>query len=210
MGAGVGLADIPTNGITTVTAADMDFGATLGCTVKLIAFAQQHDGNLYLSVTPTMVPLDHALAHVNGATNAVFVHGDPCGQLVVQGAGAGGPETASAVVGDVVELARLGGHRQNGETDVSSGPKPVSAAGVARRHYVRMQVTDQPGVLAAVASAFSQQHISIEQVLQMHDDDNSATLVLTTHPATGTAIITAVDSCEMTDVSVMPILDGAS
>jgi homoserine dehydrogenase len=176
--------DIPREGITSVTAADITAAHELGYEVKLLAVAEHNEDSISARVHPAMLPRTHPLAAVRDVFNAIFVEGENVGELMFLGRGAGGAPTASAVASDVVEIAR---------NIVSGGRSPLSA-GYARaakitpaddalvRYYLVLSVADQPGVLATVAGVFAHHGISISSVRQEGPGDQ-ATLVLITHAA---------------------------
>lgn len=176
--------DVHCEGITEVTAADVAFARDLGFAVKLLAVCELLDGDeLSVRVHPTMVPLDHPLAAVDGAFNAVFVEGASCGELMLYGRGAGGRPTASAVLGDLVEVARS--MRRGGTPDVPLAPKvrprrPLAA--IASAFYLTIDVADRPGVLAEVTAIFGRHGVSIRSMEQL-DLAGEARLVFVTHVA---------------------------
>ncbi|MCW2949904.1 MAG: hom [Thermoleophilia bacterium] len=209
-GTTVDVEHVRATGISGVRAADVAHAALLGCRIRLIGRAERvvegGSATVLLDVTPVLVPISHPLATIVGATNAVLVDGAPFGRLVVQGAGAGGPETASALAGDLVSV--MGSEPSFLTTDPHVAMLPVASRDARRdRHYVRMQVVDRPGVLATVAGALAALDISIERVLQQASGDGHATLVLTTHPCTPGALETALAGVASTDRTVLPLLD---
>jgi homoserine dehydrogenase len=176
-------ADVHREGITEVTAADIASAKTLGRIVKLLAICERSDSGVSVRVHPAMIPRSHPLAAVGGAYNAVFVEAQSAGQLMFYGAGAGGTPTASAVLGDVVAVARnrLAGTRG---TELSTYAElPVLPMGdTLTRYHVSLDVDDRPGVLAPVAEAFARHDVSIEAVRQTSRGDE-ALLVIVTHEA---------------------------
>jgi homoserine dehydrogenase len=191
-------ADVYREGIGAVSAADMASAKAMGCTVKLLAICERirDDGAEAVSVRvhPAMIPRTHPLAGVGDAFNAVFVEAEAAGSLMFYGRGAGGAPTASAVLGDVVAVARnrVSGSRGAGESAYAA--LPVQAMGrTATRYHVALDVADQPGVLAAVAQAFADNDVSIQTVRQEGRGD-AATLVLVTHTATDDALRKTVDA----------------
>ena len=212
-GTTVDVDDVRATGITGVTADDVAHAAVLGCRIKLIARAERitaagGGSSISLDVTPMLVPETHPLAAVGGATNAVLVDGAPFGRLVVQGAGAGGPETASALAGDLVSV--LGSEPSFLTRDPHVAHLPVAPRDAREeRHYVRMRVADQPGVLAAVAGALAGTGVSIERVLQQRAADGEATLVITTHPCAPGDLDAALANVTSSERSVLPMLDDA-
>ena len=180
----VAVEDVYREGIASVTQDDIKAAHDLGYEVKLIALADFHDGLVSARVYPAMLPKTHPLSSVRDVFNAVFVEGREAGELMFYGRGAGGAPTASAIVGDVVEIARSVGA---GTTMVHSAHVRGAAAmrprvEVRTRYYMVLSVLDQPGVLAAVAGAFAAHEVSIASVRQEGSGDR-ATLVLVTHVA---------------------------
>jgi homoserine dehydrogenase len=176
-------ADVHREGITEVTAADIASAKTLGRIVKLLAICERSDSGVSVRVHPAMIQRTHPLAAVGGAYNAVFVEAQSAGQLMFYGAGAGGTPTASAVLGDVVAVARnrLAGIR--GPELSTYAELPVLPMGdTLTRYHVSLDVDDRPGVLAPVAEAFARHDVSIQAVRQTSRGDE-ALLVIVTHEA---------------------------
>jgi len=176
-------ADVHREGITEVTAADIASAKALGRIVKLLAICERSDSGVSVRVHPAMIPRTHPLATVGGAYNAVFVEAQSAGQLMFYGAGAGGTPTASAVLGDVVAVARnlLAGTR--GPELSTYAELPVLPMGdTLTRYHVSLDVDDRPGVLAPVAEAFARHDVSIQAVRQTSRGDE-ALLVIVTHEA---------------------------
>ena len=176
-------ADVHREGITEVTAADIASAKALGRIVKLLAICERSDSGVSVRVHPAMIPRSHPLAAVGGAYNAVFVEAQSAGQLMLYGAGAGGTPTASAVLGDVVAVARnrLAGTR--GPELSTYAELPVLPIGdTLTRYHVSLDVDDRPGVLAPVAEAFARHDVSIQAVRQTSMGDE-ALLVIVTHEA---------------------------
>ncbi|MDO5503311.1 MAG: homoserine dehydrogenase [Actinomycetia bacterium] len=191
-------------GITEVTAGDIAAAAAMDHVVKLLAICERtraDDGSEGLSVRvhPAMIPRSHPLGSVRDAYNAVFVEADAAGELMFYGKGAGGDPTASAVLGDLVAVARhrVGGGRGPGESAYADLPAlPMGAA--RTRYHIALDVVDRPGVLAQVATAFAEHDVSIEAVRQdVVSDDEGATraiLIVVTHTATDAALRATVDA----------------
>jgi homoserine dehydrogenase len=192
----VGAADVHREGITEVTAADVASAAEMGCVIKLLCLAERVDGAIGVRVHPAMIPRSHPLSAVSGAFNAVFVEADAAGQLMFYGAGAGGGPTASAVLGDIVAVARRriapgDGPRQTGLEAYADLPvRPIGE--VTTRYHVRLDVDDRPGVLATVAGVFARHDVSIATVHQT-GRGTDATLVIVTHHAPDAALAATVD-----------------
>ena len=179
-GTWVDVADIYTEGIEELTAVDMSFAAEFGFVVKLIAVCERTDAGVNARVHPAMVPRDHPLASIRGATNAVFIEGAAIGSLLFSGPGAGGDPTATAVLGDVIDAARetLAGAQVAPRIRFSPG-ETVPFTDILTRWYVRLQVDDQPGVLAKIASGFGAENVSIRSVWQEGVDEGAALIVVT-------------------------------
>jgi homoserine dehydrogenase len=190
--------DVYREGIGEVSAADMASAKAMGCTVKLLAICERtRDGagleHVAVRVHPAMIPRTHPLAGVGDAFNAVFVEAEAAGSLMFYGRGAGGAPTASAVLGDLVAVARnrVNGSRGAGESSYAAlAVQPMGE--VTTRYHVALDVSDQPGVLAAVAGTFAEHGVSIQTVRQEGRGD-AATLVLVTHSATDAALASTVD-----------------
>ena len=177
--------DVERQGISGVTARDISEARTLGYTLKLLAVAERWGDEVSARVHPAMVPETHPLAAVRDVFNAVFVEAQEVGELMFLGRGAGGPPTGSAVVGDIVEIARnlTNGARSWGCTCYRDRARILAREKTMSRYYVVLSVADQPGVLSAVAGAFAKHGVSIASVRQEGFGDE-ATLVLVTHSAT--------------------------
>jgi homoserine dehydrogenase len=191
-------ADVYREGISAVSATDVARAAEIGCTVKLLAICERVAGadgaedSVAVRVHPAMIPTTHPLAAVGGAFNAVFVEAEAAGELMFYGQGAGGEPTASAVLGDLVAVAR---NRLAG----AAGPGTTGYAGLAvrpmadtpTRYHVSLDVADRPGVLATVAHEFAANDVSIATVRQ-DGHGEAATLVIVTHRAPDAALAATV------------------
>jgi homoserine dehydrogenase len=180
-GVWVGPDQVYREGIDRLDAADLGFARQLGYTVKLLAAADEGPEGVVVRVHPTLIPRDHPLAAIRGATNAVFVEGPGVGELLFSGPGAGGEPTATAVLGDVIDAARelLAGAQV--APRIRFGERAVAEMHrLDTRWYIRLEVADAPGVLAAIAGAFGDSGVSIASVWQEGRGDD-ATLILVTH-----------------------------
>ncbi|HEY9474260.1 MAG TPA: homoserine dehydrogenase [Mycobacteriales bacterium] len=202
---GVTASDVHREGIAGVTAADIAGARAIGCTVKLLAICQRltdPDGGQSVSVRvhPAMIPRTHPLAGVTDAFNAVFVEADAAGQLMFYGRGAGGAPTASAVLGDLVAVAR---NRLSGASGAGHSAyadlRLRSMGETLTRYHVSLDVADRPGVLANVANAFAAHGVSISTVRQEGRGDD-ASLVLVTHTAPDAALSSTVEELAKLDV----------
>ena len=188
----VSTADVYRQGITAVTAADIVSARELGCVVKLLAICERADKGITVRVHPAMIPRAHPLASVRGAYNAVFVEAESAGQLMFYGAGAGGGPTASAVLGDLVVVARNRVAGIRGPDAPSYAELPVlPMAEALTQYHVALDVADRPGVLAPVAEAFARHGVSIKAVRQEGRAED-AYLVIVTHTAREAALAATV------------------
>jgi homoserine dehydrogenase len=212
----VGAADVHREGITGVTAADVASARQMGAVVKLLAICERGEGPdgveaVSVRVHPAMIPRSHPLAAVREAYNAVFVEAEAAGEIMFYGRGAGGQPTASAVLGDLVSVARnrVGGRPGPGESAYARLPvRPMGE--VPTRYHISLDVADRPGVLAQVAAAFAANDVSIEIVRQQqrHGSDGlvdavvgvdvvdgpRAALVVVTHTASDAALSATVEA----------------
>lgn len=193
-------ASVATSGITRLRAADIAQAAALGYVIRLIGMADAGPEGLFQRVQPQLVPVDHPLAHVDGATNAVVAEGNFSGRLLFQGAGAGDGPTASAVVADLIDIARStlsGGEVGNafsvpvGELDAMP---PAPTGHRIGRAYVRFMVRDRPGVLAEIAAALRDADVSIESLIQKGraGDPGEVMVALVTHEGPEGAVTDAM------------------
>ncbi|QPL05926.1 MULTISPECIES: homoserine dehydrogenase [Actinomyces] len=197
----VGIDDVLVEGIRSITAEDIREAHASGCELKLLAIAQRvalDDAaeGVSVRVHPALVPADHPLASVHGAFNAVLVEAESAGRLMFYGKGAGGAPTASAVLSDVVAAAA---HRVNGgqaPRESSYADLPVLGPEAAiTRYQIQLRVDDQPGSLAAVATAFAANAVSIDSVRQSaYVGGDQAVVTIVTHPAAVKRLNAAVEA----------------
>ncbi len=194
----VSAADVHREGIAAVSAADITAAKLLGRTVKLLAICErvtERDGSesVAVRVHPAMIPLSHPLASVGDAFNAVFVEADAAGQLMFYGRGAGGAPTASAVLGDLVAVARnrvIGGRAPRESAYAALPVRPMGQT--PTRYHISLDVADRAGVLAQVAAVFAEHDVSIAAVRQ-EGRSVDASLVIVTHAASDAALRSTVD-----------------
>src|SRR6478735_6292653 len=204
----VGASDVHREGIARVSAADIAAAHEIGCTVKLLAICERVPGvagngsrgdAVSVRVHPVMLPTSHPLAGVDGAYNAVYVEAEAAGRLMFYGPGAGGAPTASAVLGDLVAVARNRVAGGIGPRESAYAALPIQPMGqVLSRYHISLDVDDRAGVLAAVASAFADAGVSISTVRQEGQGggtagDGGASLVVVTHSAPDAALAGTVD-----------------
>ncbi|GLU50387.1 homoserine dehydrogenase [Nocardiopsis ansamitocini] len=187
-------ADVHREGITEVSAADIASAKAMGCVVKLLAICQRAEDKTSIGVRvhPVMLPREHPLANVAEAYNAVFVEAESAGRLMFYGAGAGGAPTASAVLGDLVAVARnrlANTSVAEGEEDTGLAVHPMGQT--ITSYHVSLDVADRPGVLASVADVFADHGVSIKNVRQEGSGED-AQLVLVSHTAPDAALSATV------------------
>lgn len=182
-GTRVSLDDVSVEGITNISSEDIAYATELGYVIKLLAVAKQESQGIVACVHPAFIPVQHPLAAVNDVFNAIYIKGDAVGEAMFYGRGAGEMPTASAVTGDIIDVAR----------DIKQGvssrvlctcledKKICSAEYSESPYYIRLLVEDKPGVLAAIAGAFGAQQVSLHSVIQKRKVNNCSELVLITY-----------------------------
>ena len=175
--------DVFTEGITKITAKDMRYAQEMGCNIKLLGIAKNTETGIEVKVHPTLIPEHHPLATVNDSFNAVFVHGDAVDDAMFYGRGAGALPTGSAVVGDIMDVARNMLFHCNGRIGCSCYKSlPIKQIGeTTSRYYIRMRLEDRAGTLAAMAGVFAENDASIAILLQKETIENDAEIVVVTH-----------------------------
>ncbi|WP_246633332.1 homoserine dehydrogenase [Pseudonocardia nigra] len=202
-------ADVHCEGIRSVSAADIAAAAEIGCVIKLLAICERTPADestpesVSARVYPAMIPATHPLAAVDGAFNAVFVEAEAAGQLMFYGQGAGGAPTASAVLGDLMAVARnrvIGGRGPRESAYASLPVRPMGT--VPTRYHVSLDVADRAGVLSAIAGEFAHHGVSIAAVRQTGGGNGGAAarLVVVTHGAPEAALAATVDVLTGLDV----------
>jgi homoserine dehydrogenase len=200
-------ADVYREGITEITPTDIASAHDIGCVIKLLAICQLSpsvagvaDRTVSVRVHPAMIPRSHPLASVGDAYNAVFVESMSAGRLMFYGPGAGGSPTASAVMGDLVTVARNRLRGAVGPGESSYAARPLSEIGnVMTRYHLSLQVADRAGVLQTIAHAFTEHDVSIETVRQ-NGRGADAQLVIVTHHARDAALSATVQALRRLDV----------
>ena len=186
--------DVYTEGISKITKEDFDWANRLNKTIKLVAQIDNGQEGFNARVYPVLVDSKHPLASIRGALNAVLVEGDNINQLVFSGPGAGAAPTASAIIGDVLSACHQMASNQTNWYPLrtpKTGDKAIKD--VNSSWFIRLSVKDEPGVLAAIASLFGENNVSIESVIQEGRGDN-AELVLVTHEAAEENLTSSIDS----------------
>jgi homoserine dehydrogenase len=198
--------DVPYEGIDGVHAEDLELARDLGFVVKLLGVARLGNGGISVRVHPALVPERHRLAAVMGPDNAVLLESGTVRQIMLVGPGAGGTETASAILADVLSIlgTAKGSFLQNALVDAGRpllGPDQTESA-----FYIRLRVMDRPGVLAQIATVFAEAGLSIRSVIQRGEGD-AARLVLVTHVGSESRMNAAVAAMrDMDDVRSEPVL----
>ena len=187
--------DVAANGIRHVLAADIAEAASLGYRVRLLGLAESGPAGLFQRVHPHLVPVDHPLAHVTGATNAVVAEGNFVGRLLFQGPGAGDGPTASAVVADLIDIARGEfGPAFAMPADSLVEQAPADTGDRRGRAYVRFTVADRVGVLAEIAAAMRDAGVSIESLMQRGAHaDGSVLVAIVTHEGPERSVAQALE-----------------
>jgi homoserine dehydrogenase len=193
-GARVVVGDVYREGIADITLDDIASARDLGYVVKLLAIAEDFDGEIAVRVHPAMVPVHHPLASVRDSFNAVFIEGDAVGELMLYGRGAGGAPTASAVLGDLVDAAKNLIEGRKGATIGTLALRPIRAIeDVESQFYLQMEVADRPGVLHAITGEFGSREVSVRSMQQRGIGDD-ARLIFVTHKAREADLRDAVEA----------------
>lgn len=181
----VDVGKVYSEGITRITSEDMQYADALGYVIKLLAIAKQINGSMLVRVHPAFVPKTHPLANVNDVFNGIFVKGSAVGEVMFYGPGAGSLAAGSAVVGDIIDIARNINSGSNARISCTCfDQRPMlSMDSVRCKNYIRVRTEDKPRVLASIATAFGDNNVSIESVLQKVLPDSKAEVVWLTHEA---------------------------
>ncbi len=196
--------DILIEGIQNITSADIAFAKEFEFSIKLLGIAKKVGNEIELRVHPVMIPDDKMIAKVDGVMNGISVIGDKVGETMFYGAGAGGDATASAVVANIIDIARrgkgspmLGFENQPGEKVTL-----MSKDDIKTKYYLRLEVADRPGTLAKIATILGNNSISIEAMMQKPLKNGSANLLLTTHISVERDILKAIVELENSGVII--------
>lgn len=187
-------------GIGSVTIEDINQAADIGYKIKLLGVAQMTGRGLEQRMSPCLVPDTSPLGQLQGGTNMVVLEGDAVGQIVLRGPGAGEGPTASAVMGDVMDIARGMRLSTFGQPAKTLRKARAARAAVPAPYYLRMQLIDKPGALAKVAHALGEAGISIDRMRQYDHKDSSAPVLIVTHKTTRTALDDALIDFKSTGV----------
>jgi len=200
-------------GISSIEQADIRYAEELGYRLKLLGITKRRPDGIELRVHPTLVPTNRLIANVEGVMNAVMVDGDAVGQTLYYGAGAGSQPTASAVIADLVDVARLitadPEHRVPHlafQPDQLADVPMLPIDDVTSAYYLRLRVADKPGVLAEVTGILAEGQISIDAVIQKESDIDSATIVLLTHECVERNLRAAIARIEALPANLAPVI----
>ncbi|WP_420568092.1 homoserine dehydrogenase [Thalassovita sp.] len=187
-------------GIQRISLEDIKDAADMGYRVKLLGVAQMTDRGLEQRMSPCLVPADSPLGQLEGGTNMVVIEGDSVGQVVLRGAGAGEGPTASAVLGDICDIARGYRYPVFGQPAASLTAAPRAKSATPAPYYLRLALQDKPGALAKITSILGEAGVSIHRMRQYDHQDDIAPVLLVTHATTRTELDVALTAMENTDV----------
>ncbi len=195
--------DIHCEGISSIRSEDIEFAQEFGYRIKLLAIAKHAEGGIEARVQPTLLPKTHILANVNGSFNAVLMHGDEVGDVLMYGRGAGPAPTASAVLSDLTDIAL----RQSGRFDDNVAMRAIqktlkikNISSILSRYYLRFHVVDRPGVLSKISQLLGRHSISISDVIQRERSaGNVVPLILLTHDAHEKDVRSAIAQIDKTN-----------
>lgn len=201
-----------TEGISKITAVDIQFAEQMGYKIKLLAIGKNYGEQIEARVHPTMIPKSYQLAEVNGVFNAVRLTGDFVGPTLLYGSGAGMDATASAVMGDVIAISRdkISGARSRvpimGYCADQIKALPIKAMSeIVSHYYLRFTTVDQPGILAKIAGSLGQHNISIQSMIQPESHEvDSVPIVLLTHAAKEADVSSALEEIEQLNIISQP------
>ncbi len=199
-GTRVNFGAVAIEGIERITIADIRQAADMGYRIKLLGVAQRTGRGLECRMSPCLVPARSPLGQLEAAMNMVVLEGDAAGQIVLRGAGAGEGPTASAVMSDVLDLARGTRLSTFGQPAASLEPAPAAAASAPAPFYLRMALIDRPGALARIATVLGEAGISIDRMRQYGHAERVAPVLIVTHRTSRAALDEAIDGMAGTGV----------
>ncbi|MEM8730696.1 MAG: homoserine dehydrogenase [Pseudomonadota bacterium] len=189
-------------GIQRIELEDIHQARDMGYRIKLLGVAQRTPRGLEQRMQPCLVPATSPLGQLEGGTNMVVIEGDAVDQIVLRGPGAGEGPTASAVMGDICDLARGFRVPTFGQPADTLDPAPAASAALPAPYYLRMRLVDKPGALAKIATALGSAGISINRMRQYGHDEPTAPVLIVTHKTTQDALESALAAIQRTDVLV--------
>jgi homoserine dehydrogenase len=210
-GRSVNAEEIPVSGIRNITATDFHYAHRLNSTIRLVASAERTNGGIHIAVQPWLEPRDSMLAKVDGANNAIFVAGEKVGTQMFYGRGAGGGATGTAVLSDVVEIAKqiAHGHVRPSALAGFDNTEPLHASPWTQplSWFLRLTVIDRPGILAKTADVIAREHINIDSVIQEpHMAKDGLSFVITLEPTSELTVQRAVQAINQFDFMKEPVL----
>ncbi|HPP76471.1 MAG TPA: homoserine dehydrogenase [Armatimonadota bacterium] len=204
----VDVSEVYREGIRNITQKDIAYAKELGYKIKLLAIAKEIDGQMQVRVHPAMIPVNHPLASVSHVYNAIYINADPVGNLMFYGRGAGAEAAGSAVVGDIIDVARNINTGSTGRISCTCFEEKVlqSMDEVQCKHYIRMKTTDKPGVLSAISTVFGANNVSITAVLaKSTGEPGSAESIWVTHTAPEPSVRLSLEA-----ISALPVVTEVS
>ena len=199
--------DVYKEGITKITASDIEYAAEMGYRIKLLAIGSEEDGQIFVRVHPALVPTSHILASIEDVFNAVYIYGEYIDRVMSYGRGAGDKATASSVVGDIVNIAR-NFDRDNKKMiygcSCFENKKVRTVDETISKFYIALDAIDRPGVLAKIAQVFGKHSVSINSMIQKQTDiKEMAKLIFITHEVANKDLYKSVD-----ELSGLDVVDG--
>jgi len=201
--------DVYVEGIKALEQKDIQYAEELGYRIKLLGIAKKRDKGIELRVHPTLIPEERLIANVNGVMNAVVVKGNMIGPTLYYGAGAGGLQTASSVVADLIDISRSSNVPLLGFEDVEINTIPIySIDDAISAYYLRIRVSDKPGVLAEITKLFGDKKISIDAMLQKepNEQESEADIVLLSHLAVEKDINSVIHAIELMSATIGKVI----
>ena len=201
--------DVYVEGIKALEQKDIQYAEELGYRIKLLGIAKKRDKGIELRVHPTLIPEKRLIANVNGVMNAVVVKGNMIGPTLYYGAGAGGLQTASSVVADLIDISRSSNVPLLGFEDAEINTIPIySIDDAISAYYLRIRVSDKPGVLAEITKLFGDKKISIDAMLQKepNEQESEADIVLLSHLAVEKDINSVIHSIELMSATIGKVI----
>ena len=173
---------IEREGITKIQKSDIEYASELGYKIKLLAVSKKHKDSVEIYVHPALVPDQHPLAAIDNEFNALFVRGNAVGELLLCGKGAGALPTGSAVLADIMSVAKAIKNEIENDSSIDDTDKQIEVKGIGKsQYYIRLHVIDKPGVLGKVAMNLGKYGISLDSVVQKGRGEKSVPLVFITH-----------------------------
>jgi len=194
--------EILIEGIQNISKIDIEFAKEFKYSIKLLAIAKKIKNEIELRVHPVLIPQEKMISKIDGVMNGISLIGDKVGETMFYGAGAGANATASAVIANIIDIARRGkGSPMLGfEKQVGTKPTLMPKENIKTKYYLRLEVTDKSGTLAKIATILGNNDISIENMMQRAKENEKANLLLTTHTCIEKDILKAIDSLKHSKV----------